>query len=219
MRGVATNVAVRPRRSDHKADGRAPPEPGGRKAAAGDFCVAPPRPRANSSLRRRALNSPRRRHARTSPYLWSGVLSHGGSLSRRWGAPEPGGSRGSRQHGSRGPHSGSSPTSAGLVGEVDVLERARESGVRRAIGARPRDIRFQFVVEVFALSAARGIVLGLSSGLCPGPSAPRGSTRSRHSGTSRGKQRAAASGASPDRSSQRYRLIPGDHRTNIRPRC
>src|SRR5512140_980686 len=75
MRGVATNVAVRPRRSDNNADGRAPPEPLGRRAAAVDFCVAPPRRRANSSLRRRVLNSPRRRHARTSPYLWSGVLS------------------------------------------------------------------------------------------------------------------------------------------------
>ena len=45
-----------------------------------------------------------------------------------------------------------------------VLERTREIGVRRAVGARRADIRFQFVAEAFALSVTgglAGIVMGL----------------------------------------------------------
>ena len=45
-----------------------------------------------------------------------------------------------------------------------VLEQTREIGVRRAVGARRADIRFQFVVEAFALSLTggiAGIVMGL----------------------------------------------------------
>jgi putative ABC transport system permease protein len=38
-----------------------------------------------------------------------------------------------------------------------VLERTREIGVRRAVGARRRDIMFQFIVESFALSALGGL--------------------------------------------------------------
>ena len=46
-----------------------------------------------------------------------------------------------------------------------VLERTREIGVRRAVGARSRDIRFQFIVESFAISligGLAGIVVGLA---------------------------------------------------------
>jgi putative ABC transport system permease protein len=39
-----------------------------------------------------------------------------------------------------------------------VLERTREIGVRRALGARQKDIRFQFMIESFTLSAVGGLV-------------------------------------------------------------
>ena len=45
-----------------------------------------------------------------------------------------------------------------------VLERTHEIGIRRAVGARRGDIRFQFVAEAFALSLTggfAGIVMGL----------------------------------------------------------
>jgi putative ABC transport system permease protein len=45
-----------------------------------------------------------------------------------------------------------------------VLERTREIGVRRAVGARSRDIRFQFIIESFAISLIGGLV-GIVAGL------------------------------------------------------
>jgi len=38
-----------------------------------------------------------------------------------------------------------------------VLERTREIGVRRAVGAKQHDIRFQFLTEAFAISALGGL--------------------------------------------------------------
>ncbi len=40
---------------------------------------------------------------------------------------------------------------------ASVLERTREIGVRRAVGARQADIRSQFVIEAFAISALGGL--------------------------------------------------------------
>ena len=41
---------------------------------------------------------------------------------------------------------------------VSVIERTREIGLRKAVGARPRDIRRQFLMESVALSATGGLI-------------------------------------------------------------
>jgi putative ABC transport system permease protein len=47
---------------------------------------------------------------------------------------------------------------------VSVAERTREIGIRKALGAKPRHILFQFVVEALVLSLAGGAI-GIFAGM------------------------------------------------------
>ena len=49
-----------------------------------------------------------------------------------------------------------------------VTERTREIGIRRALGARQRDITMQFLTETVVLSGTGGLI-GIAMGLLTSP--------------------------------------------------
>jgi macrolide transport system ATP-binding/permease protein len=55
---------------------------------------------------------------------------------------------------------------------VSVTERTREIGLRKAVGARPRDIRAQFLIEALVISLSGGLS-GLALGVGPPGRCPR----------------------------------------------
>ena len=52
----------------------------------------------------------------------------------------------------------------GVITLISVQERTKEIGIRMAIGAKPSDIRIQFLIESFLLSIIGGLI-GVITGI------------------------------------------------------
>ena len=115
---------------------------------------------------------------------------------------------------------GASPSISLLVGGIGimnimlatVLERTREIGVRRAVGARRLDIRNQFIIESFSISALGG-VLGIAVGLL----IAKGGRRLRRLADGRHDRLDRAVHRRVDRRRPRVRDLPRRSRRRARP--